>query len=410
MERHHIDVAAARAGVTAEQVGRLTELGLLDGDERAGYSDGDVRRIQLVLALERAGLPLDGLGDLVRGGRFPIGFIDHAGEPVFAPLGDETFGQVATRTGIPVETLLVLRDATGGLPASPDDRVRADELRVVPLLEMQTGLGFQPAAIERALRVYGDSLRRIAEAESEWWRAEFQDPMLAAGATFGEVARRAGEISPALSVAVDQAIMAIFHAQQQHAWSANIVTGVSMALAEAGLHAPDERWPALAFLDLTGFTSLTQERGDAAAASLAEQLNRTVQRIAVEHGGRPVKWLGDGVMCHFPDSTAAVLASLEMVAAMPEAGLPPAHVGLHAGPIVRQEGDYYGQTVNVASRIGEYARPGEVLVSSTVADLADDDGLAFRAIGPVGLKGVAGPIELFVAGRVDRGAVAGDSV
>ena len=53
---------------------------------------------------------------------------------------------------------------------------------------------------------------------------------------------------------------------------------------------------------------------------------------------------------------------------MAEAGLPPAHVGLHAGPVIFQEGDYYGQTVNVASRIADYARPGEVIVSQEVVD------------------------------------------
>jgi DNA-binding transcriptional MerR regulator len=181
MSSHTPEVAAARADVPVELISRLTELGLLDGDDQSGYSDGDVRRVQLVLALERAGLPLEGLAALVRDGRFPLGFIDTAGEPVFASLSEVTFRELGERTGILVETLLVLRDSTGGMQATPDDRVREDELRVVPLLEMQTGLGFRPAAMERALRVYGDSLRRIAEAESEWWRSEFQDPMFGPG-------------------------------------------------------------------------------------------------------------------------------------------------------------------------------------------------------------------------------------
>ena len=73
-------------------------------------------------------------------------------------------------------------------------------------------------------------------------------------------------------------------------------------------------------------------------------------------------------MFHFPDPGPGVVAALEMVDGVAEAGLPPAHVGLHAGPVIFQEGDYYGQTVNVASRIAEYARPGEVLVSQAVVD------------------------------------------
>ena len=161
-------------------------------------------------------------------------------------------------------------------------------------------------------------------------------------------------------------------------------------LAAAGLHSRLEHPPAMCFLDITGYTRLTQERGDAAAAELAEQLGRLVQRTSVKHGGRPVKWLGDGVMLFFPNPGPGVVAALEMVAGVADAGLPPAHVGLHAGPVIFQEGDYYGQTVNVASRIADYARPGEVLVSQEVVDASGGAEVAFREIGPVELKGVAG--------------------
>ena len=94
-----------------------------------------------------------------------------------------------------------------------------------------------------------------------------------------------------------------------------------------------------------------------------------------------------------------MVAALEMVAGVAEAGLPPAHVGLHAGPVIFQEGDYYGQTVNVASRIAEYARPGEVLVSQEVVDAASPSDVAFREIGPVELKGVGGAMRLHAAFR-----------
>jgi adenylate cyclase len=109
----------------------------------------------------------------------------------------------------------------------------------------------------------------------------------------------------------------------------------------------------------------------------------------VRHGGKPIKWLGDGVMFHFRDPGPGVRAALEMVAGMAGADLPPAHVGLHTGPVIFQGGDYFGQTVNVSARIAEYARPGEVLVSLAVAEASADDGIAFDDIGPVELKGVS---------------------
>jgi adenylate cyclase len=74
---------------------------------------------------------------------------------------------------------------------------------------------------------------------------------------------------------------------------------------------------------------------------------------------------------------------------------------LHAGPVIFEEGDYYGQTVNVASRIAEYARPGEVLVSQEVVDASGAAAVAFRQIGPVELKGVTGAMHLLTASRRD---------
>jgi adenylate cyclase len=90
----------------------------------------------------------------------------------------------------------------------------------------------------------------------------------------------------------------------------------------------------MSFADLVGYTQLTEERGDAAAAELAAALAVLVGRSAREHGGVPVKWLGDGVMVHFREPAGAVLSARGMVERLPEAGLPPAHVGVAAGPVV----------------------------------------------------------------------------
>jgi adenylate cyclase len=86
-----------------------------------------------------------------------------------------------------------------------------------------------------------------------------------------------------------------------------------------------------------------------------------------------------------------------MVEGVADAGLPPAHVGLHAGQVLFQEGDYFGRTVNVAARIAEYARPGEVLVSQEVVDASEGIPVAFSEIGPVELKGVSGQVQLHTA-------------
>ena len=124
-----------------------------------------------------------------------------------------------------------------------------------------------------------------------------------------------------------------------------------------------------------------------------------MKRTSVQHGGRPVKWLGDGVMLHFPDPAQGVLAALDMVDGVVAAGLPPAHVGLSCGPVVLRDGDYFGQTVNLAARIADYARRGEVLVSQAIVDAGPAPGVAFDDLGDVELKGVAGVVHLQAARR-----------
>jgi class 3 adenylate cyclase len=168
-------------------------------------------------------------------------------------------------------------------------------------------------------------------------------------------------------------------------------------MADAGLLTPIRRPPAICFLDITGYTRITHELGDEAAADLADKLGTLVHRATTERGGRAVKWLGDGVMMHFREAGPAVLAALELVHGVASAGLPPAHVGIHAGPVLSQGGDYYGQTVNLASRIADYARPEEVLVTQEVIDESSEIGVTFTVIGPAELKGVSGVIQLHSA-------------
>ena len=142
-----------------------------------------------------------------------------------------------------------------------------------------------------------------------------------------------------------------------------------------------------------GFTRLTEERGDDVAAEIAANLADLTQRAARARGGLPVKWLGDGVMFFFKRPGAAVQAALEMVRQAPAAGLPPAHVGIHAGPIVVQNGDYFGRTVNLAARIAGQAGAGQVLVTDAVV-AAGCDGVRFETLGPVRLKGFTRPVRL----------------
>jgi adenylate cyclase len=390
---------AYRAGVDPDYVGRLVELGILRPKKNERFVLSDVPRVRLVQTLERGGVPLDGIATALRSGDVSLAFMDSPFYERFASLSSVTFQELAAETNVPVDLLMVIREAIGFGQAQPEDRMREDELRIAPTLQRLLETGSRPTVVEQLLRVYGESMRRVAEMEGQWWHTDVEMPLIESGMSEAEMAEASHRLSTELTALEERALLEIYHAHHEHAATKNHVEFMESALARAGVHSRVARTPAVCFLDITGYTRLTEERGDEAAAGLAERLSRMVQRASVGHGGKPVKWLGDGVMFHFPEPGPGVVAALEMVEGVAEAGLPPAHVGIHAGPVLFQEGDYFGRTVNIAARIAEYARPGEVVVSQEVVDAAGNTPVSFSEIGPVELRGVSGPVRLHTARR-----------
>jgi adenylate cyclase len=391
---------AERAGVDPDYVDRLMELGILRPDSGTTFSPGDVRRARWVQSFERAGVPLEGMATAVRDGALSFSYLDATAFDRFAGVSRTTFRELSERTGVPLDLLLVVREAHGFAEPRPEDRVREDELAAMPAIELQLSSGIQPEMIERLLRAYGEGLRRIVETETDWYRTEVQQPLLEGGMSEAEMLTAQADIGSRMAPFMEQALLSIYHGQQEHAWSKSAVEDVESALEGAGLYRRVHRPPAVSFLDISGYTRLTEERGDEAAAELATTLATLVRGSSREHGGQPVKWLGDGVMFYFPNPGDGVLAALDMVEGVAAHDLPPARVGIHAGPVVFQEGDYFGRTVNIASRIAEYARPGEVLVSQVVVDATNLDGVSVTAIGPIELKGVSQPLNLHSGRRL----------
>ena len=277
VERYEIAEAAERAGVSVDELRRLVDLGILKPDAENRLTSGDVRRVGMVGSLTAAGIPLDGLGAAIRSGQVSLDFLDEPAYERFSALSGVTFAEFGERTGIPVPLLMLIREAAGSPPPLPDDLIRDDELPYATFIEAQVKVGFDPAASQGLLRVQGDSLRRMAETETAWWRSEVIMPAVAAGKRPDEIL--GADFANRMSILAEQAILGMYHLQQAQAWTGTIIEGLEMQLAAAGLHSRLEHPPAMCFLDITGYTRLTQERGDTAAAGLAEQLGRLVQRI-----------------------------------------------------------------------------------------------------------------------------------
>src|SRR5690348_10621883 len=142
----------------------------------------------LAKSLEDAGIPLDRVGTALQQGAITLDFMDAAAYERFASLAGETFREASDRTGVPLDLVMAVREAVGSAPASPDDRMRNDELAIVPFLELQVGANFNPTAIDHLLRVLGESTGRMADAEGAWWNSEVMAPALAAGKDPGEIA------------------------------------------------------------------------------------------------------------------------------------------------------------------------------------------------------------------------------
>ena len=389
------------AGTTAAEVERMVDLGILvarDGPDP--FLDTDVQKVRLAVACEQAGLPMEAIASAIAAGRLSFAFLEASPFRRWAVRSARTYRQVSQETGVPLDTLGAVLESMGFARMGPDEPMREDELEIVPLLQLGLSGGiFDLAWLTRLGRAHVEGLRLIATAWGEAYQARFEQPVLASGGDQRQAMELAARLSVDFLPLVDPAMLAIYRRQQELLWTEGLVERIEDELEAAGMLGRPGRVPAMCFLDLVGYTRLTEEQGDAAAAALAETLAVLVNRSAREHGGVPVKWLGDGVMVQFREPAGAVLAALGMVEQLPQAGLPPVHVGVAAGPVVVQGGDFFGRTVNLAARIAAQASPGQVLVSQGVAESAPTEGVRFVELGELRLKGFARPVRLLEACR-----------
>lgn len=169
--------------------------------------------------------------------------------------------------------------------------------------------------------------------------------------------------------------------------------GTSQAIGAAGR---EDR--TIVFSDLEGFTPFTVTEGDLTAGRLLESHYGDVDRITRSRGGVVVKRLGDGHLLSFPAPEAAVLASLELVEAVPDPL--PVRIGAHAGEVMVLRNDVFGHVVNVASRVANAADGGQALVTAAVRDPASlMAGVAFEPSGQRALKGLGDPVPLWLLRR-----------
>ena len=394
---------AREAGCPEDRVRWLADIGLLTPDTDGSFSFGDVLASKMVSALLESGLPAETLERAVADGFLSFQRTDEYLPYQPGSLSTRTFAEFQASAGPGAEVLPAVFEVLGLPKPNPSSPIHIDE----------------EALFERFLRVWRDApdedasiraarlLAQGARAAMLGW-ADLVDEQIA-----GPVRERLyrGELEE-FPDDVRVSFMRVTNlVPEMFTWltsryleqrSVNgIVEGFERFLASRGLTPPPapQAPPAIVFVDLSGFTALTRERGDESAVVAASSLQREADAAAARHGGRLVKLLGDGAMLRLDDATVGVGAALDLVGTMSGQGALSSHAGVHTGPVIERDLDVFGQTVNLASRIADAAGPGEVFASEAVAEATGDGAFTFERIEEVALKGLPEPVPLF---RVTR--------
>src|SRR3990172_2577368 len=258
------------------------------------------------------------------------------------------------------------------------------------------------------IRVYTDSLERVAEAEQRIYRFYVQQRLESEGLSPQELLARLEAAADQLNPLIEPMILYFHRRGLQRAAREDAV----MTLAERqGLvkraQSPADIQFAVVFIDLFSFTPLAEAMGDIAAATVLDRFSRIVRGSVAAWSGRVVKQIGDAFMLAFPEARSAVACALEIEAqAAGEPQFPAVRAGIHWGTVLYREGDYVGSNVNVASRVANEAQRHQVLVTAAVRKEARElPGIEFVRLGKRQLKGLIGKFDLFeVRSSAARGA------
>jgi adenylate cyclase len=389
---------AAEAGVEPAYVRRLVEAGALHPDAAGRHALEDVLQIRLVQALAEGGVDLDDVIWAIRDQRLPV---DRVAESWgLAESSGRTFEEFVASLGERGGLLPAVYAAFGLAVPTPNTIMRRDEEAVlVSFLEVWAMVDDRSEVYVRAARIVGEGVRQIETGVLDLFDELGGPPpsRLQRGLSPEEALRPSRLLMPL----VEQMLVWLHGRHTEHETFERVVAGVERAVLRAGRKEQrPAQPPAIAFVDLTGYTGLAAAAGDEPAARAATTLQSLALEAARAHQGRVVKLLGDGVVLRYPSTSAAVASVAKLMAQIEEAGLPAAHAGIAAGPIVSRDGDVYGNTVNLAARIAGHASAGELLVLAEMADGVTAAGLEPEDAGDVSLKGLENPVSL---ARVRRG-------
>jgi adenylate cyclase len=384
---------AERAGVSPSTLRRWVGEGLIP-QYHGTWTPAAIAHARIVARVRGRGHSLEQIRKASDDGRLAFGYLEQL---LPTSQGRHSLKQASRATGL--EPALIERIyATMGFSALTLDSISDEDLEMLSYAAAVLASGFPLVAFLQLLRVYGQALAQIADAEVRLFHLYVHEPLMRDGVPGLEMAEEmeglARELLPLASPFMN-------HAHQRflaHFVEQDVIGHMEADLDEQELDLGRLR-VAIAFADLAGYTRLTEEQGDEEAVGAVERFNEAVEHTLPEDA-RVIKTLGDEVMIVGSDPGALV----EWAVAFQEQfdpDLPPPRIGIHYGETLYRDGDYYGREVNQSARVAARAAGGEVLVTRPVVEAARD-GLQFERIGETRLKGFSDTTELFLATVADE--------
>jgi class 3 adenylate cyclase len=377
----------------------MSGLGLITPDENDRFTFGAVLVVKMVSALLDSGVPAGSIERAANEGFLRFQRTDEYLPSEPGPRSRRTFAEFQASAGPRADLLPAIYEILGLPQPDPGTPIHEDEEDLFERFLDAWSMAPDEDAVLRAARLMAHGARASLLGWADLWSEQLAQP--ARERLFrGELEEFPDDVRVALTKATNLApeMFTWLSARYLEHRSINgIVEGFERFLATKGMApipAPPSP-PAIVFVDLSGFTRLTRERGDESAVVAATSLQRFADATATRHGGRLVKLLGDGAMLQLPDPAVGVRSAMELVEAMNGEGALTSHAGVHAGPVIERDLDVFGQTVNLASRIADVAAAGEVLASDVVAESTDDGSFGFERIADAELKGLADPVALY---------------
>jgi len=387
-ERLTLAEAAREIGVSASTLKRWAESGVIPEmrDSPDGWTAPALAHARIVSRLRARGHSLSSIREASRQGRLAYGFIE---ETFPSRDGGHTLEQAAEATGL--EPALLERFwSSAGLPPAGLERLSDEDIEALQHVAAVLAAGFPLVAFLQLSRVYGQNLAQIADAEVRLFHIYVHEPLIREGVPGLQMAEEMEHLARDL-LPLASPIMDYVHQR----FLAHYVEQDVVGHMEIDLEGDDDLGRlrvAIAFCDLAGYTRFTEEEGEEEALSYVERFVEGVQATLPE-SARVVKTIGDAVMIVGQDVAAMVDWAVGFTQLFTER--PEPRIGLHYGPTLYRDGDYFGREVNLASRVVARARGGEVLVTDAVTDVVPDAAhLIFEDIGTVKLKGFSEPRQL----------------